>query len=130
MVSFSGENFLKEPWNDNRLIQENSKNESIRKINFYDFFQTPLKNTLLYGLKLYQSAISPVIGSRCSMYPSCSHYSILAIRKHGGLIGFTMSVDRLMHEAEELQSGPIIENNGRYLIFDPVENNDFWWSKK
>lgn len=41
---------------------------------------------LLIGLiRFYQYAISPLIGPRCRFYPSCSHYTLEAIRVHGAL---------------------------------------------
>ncbi|HHR0416092.1 TPA: membrane protein insertion efficiency factor YidD, partial [Pseudomonas aeruginosa] len=43
---------------------------------------------LLIGLiRFYQYAISPLIGPRCRFYPSCSHYTLEAIRVHGALRG-------------------------------------------
>ena len=131
MVSYSTEGLLKEPWDDKPFPEQSKPISSSQESSFHGFFKSPLKYSLTSAVKFYQYAISPVIGSRCSMYPSCSNYSLLVIKKHGGLIGFAMTVDRLMHEAEELRSGPLIEeDNGRYLVYDPVENNDFWWSEK
>ena len=129
IVSYSAQGLLKEPWDNVTFQQKTTEIESSNGSNFADFIKSPLKYSLTSAVRFYQYAISPVIGSRCSMYPSCSHYSVLALKKHGGLIGFVMTTDRLMHEAEELKSGPIIEKKGRYLIYDPVENNDFWWNK-
>ena len=37
----------------------------------------------LWLLTFYQKVIGPVNGGRCPMYPTCSQYSVLAIRKHG-----------------------------------------------
>lgn len=38
-------------------------------------------------LRLYQLAISPLLGPRCRFTPTCSEYAIEAIRKHGPLAG-------------------------------------------
>ena len=128
MVSYSSQSLFKEPWDETGVTRNINITEQSKEPGFADFIKSPLKYSLASAVKFYQYAISPVIGSRCSMYPSCSHYSVLALKKHGGLLGFVMTTDRLMHEAEELKSGPIIEKKGKYLIYDPVENNDFWWN--
>jgi hypothetical protein len=39
-----------------------------------------------------------------------------------------MTVDRLIHEGkEETSVSPFVVVDGEVKIFDPVENNDFWW---
>ena len=51
---------------------------------------------LLIGLiRFYQYAISPLIGPRCRFYPSCSHYTLEAIRVHGALRGGYLGARRL-----------------------------------
>lgn len=75
----------------------------------------------------YRDHISPVDGSRCPSMPSCSSYSIQAFQKHGFFKGWIMTVDRLLHEGEEGRFSPLIYTDGEWKIFDPVENNDFWW---
>ena len=74
--------------------------------------------------------ISKIDGKECPSYPSCSTYSILAFKKHGFIMGWLMTVDRLIHEGkEELKVSPMIYYRGKMKIYDPVENNDFWWYK-
>jgi uncharacterized protein len=91
------------------------------------------KNTSLCGhiliqaIRFYQHYISPVIGDRCQMYPSCSSYAIQAFKKHGCLIGAVMTSDRLIHEANETDYVPLIEKEGELGYYDPVSANDFWW---
>ena len=42
-----------------------------------------------------------------------------------------MTVDRLIHEgSEERKVSPVVMVDGIKKIYDPVENNDFWWHKK
>ena len=86
-------------------------------------------NILIQVIRFYQHYISPVIGDRCQMYPSCSSYAIEAIKKHGCLIGSVMTSDRLIHEANETDHAPVIETEGEYGYCDPVSGNDFWWYK-
>lgn len=45
-------------------------------------------------------------------------------------MGWLMTVDRLIHEGDEASLSPLVYENGQVKIFDPVENNDFWWSCK
>jgi hypothetical protein len=71
--------------------------------------------------------ISAVDGDRCPSEPTCSSYSLKAFRKHGFFIGWAMTVDRLIHEADEGRMSPLVRRDGEFKIFDPVENNDYWW---
>ena len=50
------------------------------------------------GLHFFRKYISPVDGDRCPSYPSCSQYGLEAVHKHGALLGFLLTVDRLIHE--------------------------------
>jgi len=49
-------------------------------------------------IRVYQSAISPVIGGRaaCRFTPSCSEYTRIAIEKYGILRGGMMGVRRIL----------------------------------
>jgi putative membrane protein insertion efficiency factor len=84
---------------------------------------------LIQAIRFYQHHVSPVIGDRCQMYPSCSSYAVEAIKKHGCLIGSVMTSDRLIHETKETDHAPLIEKEGDYGYYDPVSGNDFWWYK-
>jgi uncharacterized protein len=75
----------------------------------------------------YQRFLRPHLGRRCAYHPSCSNYSLLAIRKHGALVGTVMTFDRLQHEADEAGYSPLILVGGQIKIYDPRENNDYWW---
>ncbi len=78
---------------------------------------------------IFRGYISPVDGDRCPMYPTCSQYSLDAIRKHGVAMGMVMTFDRLMHESDEIRRAPMVKVYDSYRYYDPVENNDFWWNK-
>jgi hypothetical protein len=71
--------------------------------------------------------ISAVDGQRCPSEPTCSSYSAQVFKKHGFFVGWVMTVDRLIHEADEGRHSPLVRINGEFKILDPVENNDFWW---
>ncbi len=85
---------------------------------------------LIALVRIYQAYVSPVYGNRCPMSPSCSQYSVDAIRKHGPVVGIVMTSGRLMHEADERKVAPIRKSGERYLFVDPVENNDFWFGTR
>ena len=76
----------------------------------------------------FRDHISAVDSERCPSHPSCSSYSVAVFKKHGLIMGWLMTVDRLIHEAYEASVSPLVYERGRVKIFDPVENNDFWWS--
>ncbi|MDY6904790.1 MAG: membrane protein insertion efficiency factor YidD [Thermodesulfobacteriota bacterium] len=82
------------------------------------------------ALGVFRKYISPIDGDRCPMYPSCSHYSHDAAKKHGLIMGWIMTCDRLMRcGRDELRVSPPVVVGGALKCFDPVENNDFWWSE-
>lgn len=79
-------------------------------------------------ISLYRDHISAVDGDRCPSIPSCSSYSVQAFKKHGFIMGWFMTVDRLIHEGrDEERVSPVIYFRGKWKIYDPLENNDFWW---
>lgn len=50
-------------------------------------------------LKGYQRIIAPIfisLGVRCRFEPSCSHYTIAAVKKHGTLFGVGLGASRLL----------------------------------
>jgi uncharacterized protein len=52
---------------------------------------------VLVGLiRGYQRFISPMTGPTCKYYPSCSHYALVAVRRHGVLRGGRLAVWRLL----------------------------------
>ena len=52
---------------------------------------------LLIGLvRLYQAALSPLLGSSCRFEPSCSSYTIEALRRHGARMGCCLGLSRLL----------------------------------
>lgn len=58
--------------------------------------QSPLQwlaTTLIRG---YQLFISPILGQRCRFTPSCSHYAIEAINRHGTMKGCWLAAKRIL----------------------------------
>ena len=86
-------------------------------------------NPLRFMVRVYRAYVSPIDGRNCPMYPSCSEYSLLCFRKHGFLVGWVMTCDRLFRcGRDELRLSPWITINREIRVYDPLENNDFWWS--
>jgi len=90
--------------------------------------QSPFAKFLVGGVHFFQKFISPVDGDRCTMAPTCSHFALQALKKHGALIGFMMSADRIVHEYEEHRFVSARWDGKTYRYLDPVENNDFWFT--
>ena len=89
--------------------------------------KNPSNKAATLPVDLYQKHLSPILGGKCPMYPSCSHYSKDAINKHGLLMGWFMTCDRLMRcGRDELDRSEIVKVHQQELCYDPVSNNDFW----
>lgn len=108
---------LKGPWDE-----DSSKKISRRQID-HRF------NPFRFLVQAYRTYISPIDGRNCPMYPTCSQYSLLCFEKHGSFTGWMMTCDRLFRcGRDELGLSPWITVNGEIRCYDPLENNDFWWS--
>jgi putative membrane protein insertion efficiency factor len=85
-------------------------------------------NFATFPIRLYQEFISGVNGHRCPMMPSCSQYSIEAFKKHGYLLGWIMTSDRLLRcGRDETRLSKTRRKNNETYSYDPLQNNDFWW---
>jgi putative membrane protein insertion efficiency factor len=81
-----------------------------------------------WPIRMYQRYISRMDGHQCPMTPSCSQYSVEAFRKHGYLLGWIMTSDRLLRcGRDETRLSPTRRKNGEPFSYDPLKNNDFWW---
>jgi uncharacterized protein len=47
-------------------------------------------------IRFYQVMISPLLGKNCIFYPTCSHYMVEAIEKHGVRRGGWLGIKRLL----------------------------------
>jgi putative membrane protein insertion efficiency factor len=54
-----------------------------------------LSRPLIWLIRAYQLAISPMLGNRCRFFPSCSEYAMEALEKHGPLRGLWLGVRRV-----------------------------------
>ena len=57
--------------------------------------KTLLVRPLLWLIRAYQYAISPLLGNRCRFDPSCSEYSMGALRRYGLFRGLWLTVRRI-----------------------------------
>jgi uncharacterized protein len=55
----------------------------------------PVSYLFIGLIKVYQYSISPLLGPSCRYEPSCSQYSIEALKKHGILKGMYLSIKRI-----------------------------------
>ena len=51
---------------------------------------------LIRFIKIYRYFISPLIGPSCRYLPTCSEYSIEALKTYGFIKGFSLSLKRVM----------------------------------
>ena len=78
-------------------------------------------------IDLFRRHLSPIDGDRCPMYPTCSRYSLEAFDKHGPVMGWVMTCDRLLRcGRDELTTASRVIVDGRWRCLDTVEDNDFW----
>ena len=47
-------------------------------------------------VRVYQFTLSPIFGRQCRFQPTCSHYMIGAVEKHGAWRGFWMGIWRIL----------------------------------
>lgn len=82
-------------------------------------------------LRFFQKVISPVDGPRCNSYPTCSTYARQSVAKHGALMGWIMTCDRLMRDGrDDNRLLPKVRIGGHDYADDPLRNNDFWWYQR
>ncbi|RLK63108.1 membrane protein insertion efficiency factor YidD [Atopobacter sp. AH10] len=60
---------------------------------------------LIFLVKCYQKAISPLFPPSCRYSPTCSSYMIEAIQRHGSLKGFVMGIARILRCHPFLRGG-------------------------
>ncbi len=54
-----------------------------------------LSKPLIGLVRIYQWFISPFLPPSCRFYPTCSHYAIEALQRHGALKGFWLALRRV-----------------------------------
>lgn len=54
-----------------------------------------MRHLFILLVRVYQVAISPLLGSNCRFTPTCSAYSIEALKKHGAWRGGWLAIRRI-----------------------------------
>lgn len=54
-----------------------------------------LSRLLILLVRAYQLAISPLLPPRCRFLPTCSEYTLEALRKHGAIKGGWLALKRI-----------------------------------
>ena len=49
----------------------------------------------IFLVKVYQTLISPLTPSTCRFQPTCSHYTVEALQKHGLFKGSRLAIKRI-----------------------------------
>lgn len=57
---------------------------------------SPLARLLLWMVRAYQYVLSPYFGTQCRFAPTCSHYAVEALQKHGAVKGAYLTTRRLL----------------------------------
>lgn len=55
-----------------------------------------LKTLLKLLVRLYQWTLGTVLPNSCRFYPTCSHYALEALEKHGAGMGIVLAVRRVL----------------------------------
>ena len=55
----------------------------------------PLQRLFVAMIRFYQIALSPYFGSQCRFYPTCSQYTLEAVKQHGALKGLWLGIKRI-----------------------------------
>lgn len=55
-----------------------------------------MKTLIIALVKLYRFMISPVLPSNCRFTPSCSEYSIEALKEYGAVKGSYLTIKRIL----------------------------------
>lgn len=55
-----------------------------------------MKRLLLFLIRFYQRAVSPLKKPSCKYVPTCSNYAVQAIERHGALKGAALAFFRIL----------------------------------
>lgn len=71
-----------------------------------------MKYVCIFLIKLYKKFLSPIMGKDCRYYPTCSTYTLEAVKKFGAFKGSLLGAYRI------LRCNPFSKGG-----FDPVPDN-------
>ena len=55
-----------------------------------------IEGAMVLLVRLYQWTVRPFIGPHCRFEPTCSHYAIEALRRHGAVRGGRLTIGRIL----------------------------------
>ena len=55
-----------------------------------------MKKIFILFIKFYQKFISPMFPAKCRFYPTCSQYTLEAIKEHGTIKGTYLGIRRIL----------------------------------
>ena len=61
----------------------------------YNLILVMFKNSIIYIIKTYKYLVSPMLGSNCRFFPTCSDYAQEAILKKGIIKGCFLTLKRV-----------------------------------
>ena len=84
-------------------------------------------NPLYFAFDVYRLTITVFDGPRCAHRPVCSVYAVRAVQRDG-LLGVFLAIDRLWREGESsgIRDLPLVWDDDRPYLSDPLEASDFW----
>ncbi|MCH5318461.1 MAG: membrane protein insertion efficiency factor YidD [Paramuribaculum sp.] len=59
-------------------------------------FVNIFSHLIIFPVRIYQIVISPLLPASCRFYPTCSQYTIEAVKKHGPLKGSYYAIKRIL----------------------------------
>ncbi len=62
----------------------------------YGYIKAGIVFVLIIPIKIYQFSISPMLSASCRYTPTCSAYSIQALKKHGPIKGSYLAIKRIL----------------------------------
>jgi putative membrane protein insertion efficiency factor len=77
-----------------------------------------IRTLLRWLILFYQYCISPILGPHCRFEPSCSHYALGAIEKHGIVRGLWLAIKRIgrCHPWHAGGLDPVPEIRGKEIL--------------
>jgi len=74
-------------------------------------------------IRLYQQLLSPLLGAHCRFEPSCSHYTLRAIERHGAFKGSLLGAWRILRCNPLSKAGQIdpVPPRGKWRPANEVE---------
>ena len=79
----------------NKTIKQNHSVISPRAKKIFSQLSFVLAVPIVVLIKLYQRFLSPMLGSSCRFYPTCSNYALESYQKYGLVSGSMLTIKRL-----------------------------------